>query len=120
MTNVTAFGTTAAGVEVKKITITKGDLTASIITKGATLQSVRLAGVDYDLTLGSDTLADYEGKMRHHGSLVAPVVNRLSDARAPIGGKTYQFEPNQSGKHTLHFGSNGTQHKVWDVAEVSD
>ena len=120
MTNVTSFGTTAAGTEVQKVTLTKGDLSASIITKGATLQSVRLAGVDHDLTLGSDNLADYEGKMRHNGCLVAPVVNRLSDARAPIGGKTHQFEPNQSGKHTLHFGANGTQHKVWDIAEVTD
>ena len=120
MTNITPFGTTAEGIAVQKITITKGDLTASILTKGATLQSVRLAGVNHDLTLGSDNLSDYEGNMRHHGSLVAPVVNRFTDAHAPIGGKTFQFEPNQSGKHTLHFGSNGTQHKVWDVAEVTD
>lgn len=120
MTNITTFGTTAAGVVVEKITITKGDLTASILTKGAILQSVRLAGVAHDLTLGSDYLADYEGKMRHHGPLVAPVVNRFTGARAPIGGKTFQFEANQSAKHTLHFGAHGTQHKVWDVAEVSD
>ena len=80
-----------------------------ILTKGATLQSVRLAGVAHDLTLGSDKLADYEGKMRHHGSLVAPVVNRFTGARAPIGGKTFQFEANQSARHTLHFGAMGTQ-----------
>jgi aldose 1-epimerase len=118
--SVTSFGTTAAGIEVKKITISKGDLTAAILTKGCTLQSVRLAGVDHDLTLGSDNLADYEGKMRHNGSLVTPVVNRLSGARAPIGGKVFQFEANQAGKHTLHFGASGSQHKVWDIAEVSD
>ncbi len=117
---VTTFGTTAAGVEVKKITIAKGDLTAAILTKGATLQSVRLNGVAHDLTLGSDTLADYDGRMRHHGSLVAPVVNRFTGARAPIGGKQFQFEANQSARHTLHFGAMGTQHKVWDVAQVSD
>ena len=120
MTNITTFGTTAAGAEVHKITIAKGDLTAAILTKGATLQSVRLAGVGHDLTLGSDNLADYEGKMRHHGSLVAPVVNRFTGARAPIGGKTFQFEANQQARHTLHFGANGTQHKVWTVADVSD
>jgi aldose 1-epimerase len=120
MTNITTFGTTATGTEVKKITITRGDLTAAILTKGATLQSVRLAGVAHDLTLGSNNLADYEGKMRHHGSLVAPVVNRFNGARAPIGGKTFQFEANQAARHTLHFGANGTQHKVWTVADVSD
>jgi aldose 1-epimerase len=117
---ITPFGTTADGVDVQKITISQGDLSASILTKGATLQSVRLAGVAHDLTLGSDKLADYEGKMRHHGSLVAPVVNRFTGARAPIGGKTFQFEANQSARHTLHFGAMGTQHKIWDVAEVTE
>ncbi len=120
MGNVTAFGTTAAGQDVHKITLSRGDLVASVITKGATLQSVRLAGVAHDLTLGSDNLADYEGKMRSNGALVAPVVNRFTGARAPIGGKTFQFEANQSGRHTLHFGAAGTQHKVWTIAEVSD
>ena len=120
MAAITEFGTTVAGQTVHKITIAHGDLSAAILTKGATLQSVRLAGVAHDLTLGSDRLADYEGKMRHHGSLVAPVVNRLTGARAPIGGKTFQFEANQSARHTLHFGAMGSQHKVWDIAEASD
>ncbi|MEO8243682.1 MAG: aldose epimerase family protein [bacterium] len=120
MVGVTTFGTTAAGQEVRKITLSRGDLSASILTRGATLQSVRLAGVAHDLTLGSDNLADYEGRLRYHGALVAPVVNRFTDARAPIGGKTFQFEPNQSGKHTLHFGAMGTHSKVWEIAEMSD
>ena len=116
MAMITEFGTTAAGQTVHKVTITDGDLSAAILTKGATLQSVRLAGVTHDLTLGSDLLADYEGKMRHHGALVAPVVNRLTGARAPIGGKTFQFEANQSARHTLHFGAMSSQHKVWAIA----
>ena len=113
--NITTFGISASGVEVKRVTLTSGALTASVITKGATLQSVRLDGVGHDLTLGSDLLSDYEGKMRHHGSLVAPVVNRLRDGKAAIGGKAYEFERNQGGIHTLHCGAAGTQHKVWDI-----
>ncbi len=120
MASITDFGTTASGQAVHRITLSNGSLTAAILTKGATLQSVRLAGTAHDLTLGSDRLADYEGKMRHHGSLVAPVVNRFSGARAPIGGKTFQFEANQSDRHTLHFGASGTQHKIWAIAEASD
>ena len=85
--NITKFGTTASGAEVSRITLTKDGLTASVITKGAILQSVRLNGLDYDLTLGSDSLAEYEGKLRHHGCLVAPVVNRFTDGKATIGGK---------------------------------
>ena len=117
--DVTEFGVMADGRKVQKITLTKGNLTAAIITKGATLQSVRLKGVAHDLTLGSDLLSDYEGKMRHHGSLVAPVVNRFTGARAAIGGKVFQFEANQAGKHTLHCGAVGTQHKIWALAEAT-
>ncbi len=119
MAGVTDFGTTAGGKAVQKITLDSGELTVAVLTKGATLQSVRLAGVAHDLTLGSDNLADYEGKMRSFGALVAPVVNRLSEARAPIGGKPCEFEPNQSARHTLHGGSAGTHHKVWTLGAVS-
>ena len=117
---ITPFGTTASGQDVGRITLHGHGLSVAIITKGATLQSVRLAGVDYDLTLGSESLADYEGVMRHHGSLVAPVVNRFKGATAPIGGKVVAFEANQGGKHTLHCGAAGTQHKVWNVVDCSD
>lgn len=117
---ISDFGTTATGQQVHKITISGGGLTAAILTKGATLQSVRLMGVAHDLTLGSDNLADYEGTMRHHGPLVAPVVNRLSGARAPIQGRMTEFEANQAGRHTLHFGSEGSQHKVWAIEEAKD
>ena len=64
---ITPFGTTASGQDVGRITLHGHGLSVAIITKGATLQSVRLAGVDHDLTLGSESLADYEGVMRHHG-----------------------------------------------------
>ena len=117
---ITPFGTTVSGQDVARIALQGHGLTVAIITKGATLQSVRLAGVDHDLTLGSDSLADYEGKMRHHGSLVAPVVNRFKGATAPIDGKLRKFEANQDGKHTLHCGAAGTQHKVWQVVEAND
>lgn len=120
MARISDFGTTASGLAVQKVTLSDGRLSAAILTKGATLQSVRLKGVAHDLTLGSDRLEDYEGKLRHHGSLVAPVVNRLSGARAPIQGRMHDFEANQAGRHTLHFGAEGSQHKVWRIEAASD
>lgn len=119
MTNITAFGETVGGVAVRKITLRAGDLAVSILTWGAVVQSVRLAGVAHDLTLGSDYLADYEGDMRYHGSLIAPVVNRLTGARAQIAGHEYQFEANQDDMHCLHSGSAGTHLKVWDLVRAS-
>ena len=120
MTGIEAFGTTAAGRVVQKITLRAGDLTASVLTWGAVLQSVRLAGVSYDLTQGSDRLADYEGDMRYHGALIAPVVNRLTPATAPIDGVLHGFEANFNGRHTLHSGAAGTHLKVWDLVSATE
>jgi aldose 1-epimerase len=120
MAQIEAFGTTATGQAVRKITLRAGEITASVLTWGAVLQSVRLEGVAYDLTHGSDRLADYEGDMRYHGSLIAPVVNRLSDAGAPVAGGRCGFEVNFNGRHSLHSGSAGTHLKVWDLVSATE
>src|SRR3989338_5289451 len=120
MAGIETFGTTAAGRDVQKITLRAGDLTASVLTWGAVLQSVRLAGVGYDLTQGSDRLADYEGDMRYHGSLIAPVVNRLTDAKAPVAGVIHGFEANFNGQHCLHSWAAGTHLKVWDLVSATE
>lgn len=114
-----AFGITAAGEEVEKITLCAGDLTVSLLTWGAVLHSVRLAGVAHDLTLGSDRLADYEGSMRHHGSLIGPVANRITGAAAQVAGRPCRFEANQAGRITLHSGAAGTHLHLWAREEAS-
>lgn len=115
------FGTTAAGEEVHAFTISEGDLSATILTLGAILQSVRLAGVDHDLTLGSDRLADYDGgSMMYFGAVVGPVANRFSGATAPLGDELLSFEANQEGKHLLHSGAVGLHAKIWQVVEHRD
>lgn len=113
------FGTTQTGKSVEKITLRAGELSVAILTFGAVIQSVRLAGIPHDLTLGSDALADYEGDFRYHGSVIAPVVNRLTNAQAPLADQTLQFDVNFNGKHTLHSGTAGTQIKVWELVDAS-
>lgn len=119
MTRIDRFGTTSDGRAVQKITLACGDLTVSVLTWGAVLQSVRLAGVAHDLTLGSDRLADYEGDMRFHGAIMAPVANRIGGARAVIGGREVHFEANQAG-HCLHSGSTAAHLQVWELVEATD
>ena len=106
---MTPFGTTADGRTVHALRLSAGDLTVTLLTLGACLQDLRLAGVPYPLTLGSTRVQDYEGQMRHHGTLIAPVVNRLSGAQAPIAGKLHRFQANQDGRycrnhHVNHIG----------------
>jgi aldose 1-epimerase len=111
------FGRTAAGEDVARVVLRSDDLTVAVLTYGAALQSVRLRGVVHDLTLGSDALADYEGMMRYHGTLVGPVANRLSGAQAVIGGVLHQLPGNEPSGALLHSGA-GMQARVWTVAEA--
>lgn len=119
MAQIVKFGEMADGRAVQKITLLRGGLTVCLLTWGAVLQSVRLAGIDHDLTLGSDLLADYEGAMCFHGAIMAPVANRIGHARAMIGGREYRFEANQ-GPHCLHSGSAGAHAQIWELLEIND
>ena len=119
MAQIASFGQTADGRAVQRITLSKGDLTVALLTWGAVLHSVRLAGVAHDLTLGSDRMEDYQGAMLYHGPVIAPVANRIGHARAKVGGRDVALEANQAG-HCLHSGSTGAQGQVWDVVSVTD
>jgi len=112
------FGTTAAGQDVDLVTLRAGELTARLISFGAALQDLRLAGVDHGLTLGADDVASYEGPMRYHGKIVGPVANRTSGAQAPIAGRMHRFEANQAGRHTLHSGAAGLHARIWEIREA--
>ncbi|WP_106745111.1 aldose epimerase family protein [Yoonia maritima] len=117
---MTAFGTTKNGDAIEKITLSAGDLTVSILTLGAILQDVRLAGVPHSLTLGSDNLSDYENGMGYHGALVGPIANRISNARVRLEGMMYELERNENGTGHLHSGSDGTHAQIWKVVERSE
>lgn len=62
--------------------------------------------------------------MQYHGTLIAPVANRISGARATIAGQKFSFQANQDQRITLHSGDAGTYGKRWqitghDVARVT-
>ena len=111
------FGTTPDGRDVHKITLAAGDLTVDLLTWGAIVQDVRLAGVARSLTRGSEDLTDYLGKMCYHGALIGPIANRISNARVRIDGMMYELERNQDGRIHLHSGADATHRQIWTVAD---
>lgn len=113
------FGTTASGVDVEKITIGAGDLTVSVLTWGAVLHDVRLKDVPYNLTRGSDNLADYAGDWCYHGGIIGPIANRIGNARIKVGGMMHELERNQDGRIHLHSGKDATHAQVWRIAAQS-
>lgn len=102
------------------IILTAGDLKVNILTWGALVQDVRLAGVDHSLTCAPDALSDYKGDWRYHGALIGPIVNRISNARVKIDGMMHELERNQDGRIHLHSGKHGTHRQNWTVVDQTD
>lgn len=118
MTARRRFGILSDGHEVSVITLVAGQLTARILTLGAILQDLRLAGTPWPLVLGADFLAAYEGPMGWFGAVVGPVANRIGGATALIDGQTARFEANE-GPNTLHSGSSGTAAHLWQITTLA-
>lgn len=116
---ITTFGFGSDGRRVDAVTIGGAELTATILTRGAILQDVRLQGVDYSLTLGGDSVAAYEGPMGYFGALVGPVANRIAGATAEVGGKTCHFPANERG-NLLHSGLRGLHARIWTVDTITE
>ncbi|SDI32968.1 aldose epimerase family protein [Aliiruegeria lutimaris] len=115
------FGSLKDGRPVERITLENDAIRASIITLGATLQDLRMAGCDRPLTLGSNTVTDYEdgGDLHYFGAIVGPVANRIYKARTVFDGRELQFDANGLGGHVLHGGAAGLHHKLWQVEEAT-
>jgi aldose 1-epimerase len=113
------FGTSAAGHDIDSVTLHAGNLSVTLLTWGCVVQDVRIAGVDYSLTRGSDHLADYEGDMRYSGALIGPVANRISTGRVEIDGMMYELERNLKNRIHLHSGSRATHLRPWKLHESS-
>lgn len=114
---MTLFGTLQDGRDVSAVTIAGHGLSVTVLTYGAILQDVRLDGIGHSLTLGSETLSDYETTMAYHGAIVGPVANRISGARAVIAGIEHMLDPNLDRRHTLHGGRRGVHNRIWDITD---
>ncbi len=117
-----SFGTTKDGREVTCVTLDNGTLRASLLTLGATLQDLRLAGLDRPLTLGGTQVSNYEagGPLHYFGAIVGPVANRIRDAHAELDGRQLEFDHNGKGGHVLHGGSLGLNHKLWEIESADE
>ncbi|MBD9528162.1 aldose epimerase family protein [Paracoccus sp. PAR01] len=113
------FGTLPDGQTVERITISAHGLTLSVLTLGATVQDLRLEGVDHPLVLGFPALEPYLGEGRYVGAIVGRCANRIARGHARIDDLTLELDRNEAGRTTLHGGSDGTGTRNWAVGEIS-
>lgn len=109
------FGATDDGVPVKRLSIAGGGMSANILTWGAVVQDLRLAGHDAPLVLGFEDFADYPAHSPYFGSIAGRYANRIRDGRFIIAGERFQIDAEHPEKHGLHGGTNGFGRRIWRV-----
>ena len=121
------FGTTKFGERARLYTL-KGDgaLTLEVTDFGGRL--VRCLAPDRegktaDVTLGWNTVGEYETLGFSMGTLIGRYGNRIADGKFSLDGKVWQFPVNEtspSPRHcNLHSGPVGWDAKVWKVSEYN-
>ncbi len=112
------FGKTSKGEKVFAFTFSNANgLEATVINYGAVLQSVMIPGADggkEELTLGFDTLEEYESDQSYMGATIGRVAGRISGGKFSLDGKEYILAKNDGENH-LHGGPEGFSRKVWDA-----
>jgi len=119
MADIRDFGTTPEGETVQLVTLAAGALSVRLLTWGARLHDVRLAGAPWPLVLGSPGLDGYLGPMANFGAVVGPVANRIAGAEAVIAGRNHRLIANEAGRTTLHGGPKGCHRRNWALAEAT-
>ncbi len=113
MAKIRKFGTCELG-EVEAITIGGARLSATILSYGATVQSLLFTDKDgkvHDVCLGYDTLEEYRTKDGYIGAAIGRNGNRIGGAKYTYDGTTYKLTANE-GENQLHGGLVGLDKKI--------
>jgi aldose 1-epimerase len=105
------------GRAVKMVRLCGPRLCATVLTMGATVQDLRLDGVDHPLVLGFPRLAPYLREGLYVGALVGLVANRIAGARFSLDGQQISLEPNE-GANLLHGGWRGVHQQIWQIVAL--
>ena len=99
----------------EKIIIRQGLYEAHVLPYGATLQSLLVPdrnGVQRDVVLGYESLAEYQQNDGYLGATVGRHANRIAGAQIVLDGTVHPLTANE-GENQLHSGPHGLHQKVW-------
>ena len=119
------FGTLPDGRPVHRWSVTdETGLTASVLTYGATLQSLHVpdgSGRTTNVVLGYSKLDGYLARAPFFGATIGRFGNRIADGRFTLEGQSYQVPlSDQPRPNALHGGEEGFDTKLWDAEPVAD
>ena len=116
MREAETFGTTREGEAVHRVEIAGGALSARILTYGAVVQDLRLAGHGAPLVLGFERIEGYLDHSVYFGAIVGRYANRIAGGKFMLDGERFETDANDRG-NTLHGGANGLHSRVWRIAD---
>jgi aldose 1-epimerase len=116
--NIRAFGE-AEGAPIVEVTIaSKAGAVAKILSWGAVLRDLvaPTRGTLQRVTLGLNSLADYEAHSPSFGAVPGRFANRIANGRFALDGFQYALDRKPGEKHTLHGGPHGFGKRPWKLA----
>jgi aldose 1-epimerase len=120
--NIRAFGE-AEGAPIVEISIaSKAGAVAKILSWGAVLRDlvVPTRGTLQRVTLGLNSLADYQAHSPSFGAVPGRFANRIANGRFWLDGAEYTLDHKPGEKHTLHGGPHGFGKRPWKLASHDD
>ena len=113
------FGLLSSGEAIEQLILESdsGGLSVSLLTYGATVQSVRapIAGRWVETVVGFDDIAAYEeASTSYLGCIIGRLANRVARATFRNGNRTYHLTANE-GVNCLHGGARGLSRRVWQA-----
>jgi aldose 1-epimerase len=119
--NRSVFGVTRDGRSVDLLTCRNDRGTVlKMMNYGATVIKLEVAdrhGHPGNVTLGFDTVAEYEAHGMYLGATIGRFCNRIAGARFRLEGEEYKLAANNGSAH-LHGGLTGFDKVIWDVEVV--
>ncbi|MES3024596.1 MAG: aldose epimerase family protein [Pseudomonadota bacterium] len=115
------FGTLADGSAVEAVVLkNRHGLAATLISYGATVQSLRFPGkngASAELAVGYDDLAGYESTPGYTNVTIGRYANRIAGGKFSLDGKDYRLSVNEA-PNLLHGGSKGWDKHNWAIKRV--
>lgn len=112
------FGISSKGDTITEFTLVNiNGVRVSVINYGGIITKIEVPDKNdhvADITLGYDTLEEYEKDTAYFGALVGRFGNRIDSGLFELNGETYQL-PINNGKHHLHGGPKGFHCQYWDI-----
>lgn len=109
------------GTLVRAVTLEGGGLRVRLLTWGARLAELWVPdrnGVQADIVLGQDTLADWREHGTYLGAVCGRHANRIAGGHFVLDGREVQLDRNEAA-NTLHGGAAGFDLKHWQIESHS-